>query len=349
MRAAVMRDGRLVIDELPDPVPGGGQLVARTLTCGICGSDLHALPHADQVAEMSREASVAGGGAVVAFDASADLVMGHEYCVEVVEPGPGVAGIEPGDVIVSMPVVYDDRGFHAVGYSNCYPGGYAEQLVVSAGLALPVPEGVTPDVAALTEPMAVGLHAVNRSGIRPGEAAVVLGCGPVGLAVVAALKTLGVEPVVAADLSATRRALAGHLGADEVVDPAEEPAVEAWRRVDGRRSLVIFEAVGVPGMIDAAMREAPGLARVCVVGVCMEADRIHPMRGIVKELSVTFALGYDPVEFAATLEWIAGGGVDLTPLLTGRVGLDGLPGAFETLADPGAHAKILVEPGKRST
>jgi threonine dehydrogenase-like Zn-dependent dehydrogenase len=192
--------------------------------------------------------------------------------------------------------------------------------------------------------MAVGVHAVNKSSIVPGEAAVVLGCGPVGLAVLAALRLKGIEPIVAADFSPKRRELATTMGAHEVVDPREEPAVDAWRRVDGVRQLVIFEAVGVPGMIDAAMTAAPRNARLLVVGVCMEDDTIRPMMGIGRELQIQFALGYDPMEFAATLTSIAEGHLDVVPLITGSVGIDGVQGAFDALADPDAHAKILVEP-----
>jgi threonine dehydrogenase-like Zn-dependent dehydrogenase len=188
------------------------------------------------------------------------------------------------------------------------------------------------------------VHAVNKSGIHRREAAVVMGCGPVGLAVIAALARLGVETIVAADFSSKRRALAVTMGATEVVDPKEEPALDAWRRVDGFKSLVIYEAVGVPGMIDTAIAAAPRNARILVVGVCMQPDTIRPMLAIGRELTIQFALGYQPDEFADTLRAIAEGEFDVAPLITGRVGIDGVPQAFADLADPDAHAKILVVP-----
>jgi threonine dehydrogenase-like Zn-dependent dehydrogenase len=184
---------------------------------------------------------------------------------------------------------------------------------------------------------------VAKSGIRQGDAAIVLGCGPVGLAVIGALRLQGIEPIVAADFSAKRRDLAEGLGATEVVDPRAVPAIEAWRRIDGIRPVVIFEAVGVPSMLDAAMRMAPRGTRIVVVGVCMEEDRIQPMVGILHELSMQFVLGYEPDEFAAALRAIAEGRVDLAPLITGTVPIDSVPEAFEELAHPDAHAKILVE------
>jgi threonine dehydrogenase-like Zn-dependent dehydrogenase len=340
MRAVVMRGRQLVVDEVAEPEPGPGELLVQTLACGICGSDLHALQHGDQMVEMSKLS-----GAPFVMDLGADVVMGHEFCAEVLDVGGGAGGaLVAGDRVVSIPVVFNANGMFSIGYSNHYPGGYAERMVLSSMLAVKVPNGLATHLAALTEPMAVGRHAVERSGIGPGMASVVLGCGPVGLAVIADLARRGLGPIVAADFSPARRALAATMGATEVVDPAVEPAVAAWQRVDGAKPLVIFEAVGVPGMIDAAMLAAPRGTRILVVGVCMEADTVRPMLGISKELDVGFALGYTPMEFADTLRAIAEGELDVAPLITGTVGLDGVPGAFAELANPDAHCKILVEP-----
>jgi threonine dehydrogenase-like Zn-dependent dehydrogenase len=107
---------------------------------------------------------------------------------------------------------------------------------------------------------------------------------------------------------------------------------------------VVFECVGVPGVLDQIMAAAPRDTRIVVVGVCMEPDTIYPLLGIAKELNVQFVLGYTPDEFAATLRHIAEGAIPVAPLLTGRVGLGGVARAFEELAAPERHAKILVEP-----
>ena len=339
MRAAIMRNKTIVVDDVPEPVPGPGQVLVETIACGICGSDLHALLHADKLIESARAT-----GAPFVMDLDRDIVMGHEFSARVLTPGAGVTNVKPGDVVVSLPVILSAEGFTAIGYSNAYPGGYAERMLLTAAICLQVPEGLDPRHAALTEPMAVGVHAVAKSGIKPGDAALVLGCGPVGLAVIAALKIAGIETIVAADFSPMRRALATRLGAHEVVDPREEAAIAAWQRVDGKRPLVIYEAVGVPGMLDRAMRDAPPAARILVVGVCMETDAILPIIGINKELAIQFVLGYTPEEFTRTLGYIASGEIDVAPLITGEVGIAGVPEAFRTLASPDAHAKILVEP-----
>ena len=340
MRAAVMRNKELVVDDVPVPPPGAGQVLVDVIACGICGSDLHALRHADKLI-ATAEAS----GAPFIMDLNRDIVMGHEFSARIVETGAGVSNVAAGDVIVSMPVVITPQGgFVAVGYSNEYPGGYSERMVLSAPLCLKVPEGLDPRHAALTEPMAVGLHAVAKSGIKPGETALVMGCGPVGLAVIAALRLEGIEPIVAADFSPARRKLAQHMGAHVTVDPREQPAIEASQQAGGLKPLVIYEAVGVPGMLDQAMKDAPRNGRILVVGVCMETDAVQPAIGINKELTVQFALGYTPEEFSRTLESIADGRIDVAPLITGEVGIAGVPQAFRDLANPDAHAKILVEP-----
>jgi threonine dehydrogenase-like Zn-dependent dehydrogenase len=340
MRAVVMRSSKLVLDTVPDPVPGPGEALVKTLACGICGSDLHALEHADEMVDAARES-----GAPFLMDPARDVVMGHEFCVEIVDFGPNtVSRLEPGDRAVSMPILLRPPSMEPVGYSNTVPGGYGELMVLTAGFLLPVPNGLPTEHATLTEPMAVGLHAVEMAKMQKSDVPLVIGCGPVGLAVIAALKLKGIEPIVASDYSPMRRKLAATLGARVVNDPAQTPAIEAWREVAKLRPAVIFECVGVPGLLDRLMKDAPRAARIVVAGVCMEDDRIRPMIGINKELSLQFVLGYAPHEFAGTLNAIADGRIDVAPLITDRVPLDDVPRAFETLRSPDAQAKILVEP-----
>jgi len=338
MRACVLRNRQLVIDDVEEPAPGPGQVLVETIACGICGSDLHLLQHWDLVIESSR----AAGRSV--FDVAGDLVMGHEFSARVLGLGAGVDNVQAGDTVVALPVVLTPEGPATVGYSPNYPGGYGERMVLLAPVCFKVPDGLDPRHAALTEPMAVGVHAVAKSGIQPGDAAVVLGCGPIGLAVIGALRIAGIEPIVAADFSPARRKLALHMGAYEAVDPRQEQAIDAWQRVDGEKPLVIFECVGVKGMLADAMVAAPQNARIAVAGVCLEPDTIQPLVGINKELSVQFCLGYTPEEFGRTLELIASGDLDVAPLITGEVGIAGVPAAFEALRNPEEHAKILVEP-----
>jgi threonine dehydrogenase-like Zn-dependent dehydrogenase len=171
MRAAVMTNWQLSVEEVPDPEPGPGQVLARVLACGICGSDLHLLQHGARQRALSAELDQdlpPDPVRPIMFEPDLATVMGHEFCCEVVEVGPGCTNLAPGDVVVSMPVAFDERGLHAIGFSNRYPGGYAELMVLNDMLGLKVPNGLPHRLAALTEPLAVGVHAVAKSRIQAG-------------------------------------------------------------------------------------------------------------------------------------------------------------------------------------
>lgn len=379
MRAVTCRDGRLAVAEVEDPVPDRGHLLLDVVRTGICGSDLHARTHADEVADATS-----AGGYHDLMRSADTVVMGHEFCGEVIEAGPGGGrGFPAGSLVVALPLLRVDGAVHPIGLSTYAPGSYAERLRVQAALTMLVPNGLAPEIAALTEPMAVALHAVRRSGIGRRDVAVVIGCGPIGLGVIAQLKTAGVRTVVASDPSPGRRALATTMGADVVVDPAvEEPFAAAGERgrfydtpglfglaVDTMEKLravprlpwarvmqaaerlgavpggpVVFECVGVPGMIDGVVAAAPLNTRVVVVGVCMGEDRVRPAIAINKEIDLRFVLGYTPREFHETLHLLAEGRLDPRPLVTGTVGLDGVSGAFDDLGGADRHAKILIDP-----
>jgi len=244
-----------------------------------------------------------------------------------------------------MPYLMTPQGQVVPGYSNDFPGGYGTQMLLSPEALLPIPNGLDPALAALTEPMAVGLHAVNESGITPDRIALVVGSGPVGLAIIAALASSGIENIIASDFSPKRRAIAEQMGAHQTVDPATASIIDAWRAAgDGVNPPVIFEAVGVPGMIDQVMAQAPSHSDIVVAGVCIPPDNFRPSIGIYKHLSLRFVLGWSPEEFATSLHNLAEGRINGQALVTGEVGVDGVPQAFADLADPEQHVKILVRP-----
>jgi threonine dehydrogenase-like Zn-dependent dehydrogenase len=358
MRAAIFRNGEIVADTMPEPKPGAGQVLVRTLACGICGSDLHARKHARRMVEMTRYFP-----GRKPMDLSRDVVFGHEFCCEVLDYGAGTQRkLKPGTHVCSLPALVTPAGPQGIGYSNDNVGGYAEEMLLSEALLLEVPNGLPPEHAALTEPLAVGVHAVAKANIRGGEVPLVIGCGPVGLAVIAALRIRGLHPIIAADYSPARRMLAQKMGADVVIDPATHQPYTTWAEhaamseaeksarplfqahLPALKPALIFECVGVPGLLQQVFEGAPRNARIVVVGVCMETDRSEPMLGIMKELNVQYVLGYTPDEFVASLRLLAEGEVDAASLVTGRVGIDGVAQAFEDLANPERHTKIIVEP-----
>jgi threonine dehydrogenase-like Zn-dependent dehydrogenase len=358
MRAAIFRNGEIVVDHMPEPKPGPGQVLVKSLACGICGSDLHARKHAHRMVELAKHFP-----GRKPMDLSRDVVFGHEFCCEILDHGPGTAGrLKPGTRVCSLPALLTAEGIQGIGYSNDNIGAYAEQMLLSEALLLEVPNGLSAAHAALTEPLAVGVHAVAKANIRGGEVPLVIGCGPVGLAVIAALKIKGLHPIVAADYSPTRRRLAEAMGADIVVDPARSQPYASWAEharmspeekaarpplqamLPALKPALIFECVGIPGLLQQVFEGAPRDARIVVVGVCMETDRSEPMLGIMKELNVQYVLAYTLDEFTLSLRLIAEGKVDAASLVTGSVGIDGVAQAFADLANPEAHTKIIVEP-----
>ncbi|OMC13406.1 alcohol dehydrogenase [Mycolicibacter heraklionensis] len=379
MKAVVCHDGTLSVSELPPPRPGRGQVRLKVLRCGICGSDLHARHHSDDLADVAADMGYLG-----AMRSTDHTVFGHEFCGEILEYGPRCKKRAPiGSRVVAFPLRRAGEGIHPIGLSASAPGAYAEELLVEESLMVPVPDELSTDIAALTEPMAVGLHTVRRSKIRRGQIAVVIGAGPIGLAVVLMLKARGVRTVIASDYSAARRALAKKCGADIVVDPATEspidhvekrrgyftssvaamrlllrateaantvpvPLWQTWRALEslgiGPKAPVIFECVGVPGVLNSVITSAPIMSRIVVAGVCMGEDRLRLAMAINKELDIHFALGYTPVEFRKTVRMLAKKKVDPTPLITATVSLAEVDAAFESLASPDDHAKILIDP-----
>jgi threonine dehydrogenase-like Zn-dependent dehydrogenase len=351
MKAVVLRNDSLVVDELPDPEPGPMQTLVKTLACGICGSDLHFVKHGQRLIELSGQGRGLGSPSSRVTDVRLDIVMGHEFVAEVLEHGPHSPATAPsvGSIVVAMPVMFTGfppgpDNFSAIGYSNDFNGGYAEMMRLFTGVLLPVPNGLPANQAALTEPLAVGLHAVNKANLVDGESVIVHGCGPVGLAVIAALQLRGVCTIIASDFSPARRALATRLGATVVVDPATDDVWDVWHREAGTTVVVQFEAIGVSGILNTVMQRAPRHSRIVIVGVCMEPDTITPIWGINKELNLQFVLGYSPQEFADTLGHLAEGRIDGSPLITGRVPLSGVAEAFTALANPDQHVKVMVEP-----
>ena len=233
MRAAIFLGGDIVVGDVADPVPTAGQVLVKTLTCGICGSDLHAAKHARRTVELSKRMP-----GRIPMDLSKDVVFGHEFCAEVLDYGPGTERrFKTGTRVCSMPVMPRPDAPRTVGYSNDFPGGFGERMVLAAPLLLEVPNGLSSEHAALTEPLAVGIHAVAKASLKGDETPLVIGCGPVGLAVIVGLRLRGVRPIVAADFSPKRRELAAKMGADIVIDPAKE---NPYAKLPADRQAMIF-------------------------------------------------------------------------------------------------------------
>lgn len=337
MRAAVLREQRFTVEERPVPVPGPGQVLLRTRLCGICGSDLHLFKHGEEVRRLGEEMGAPSQ------NASRGMILGHEFVGEIAAFGPGASpALAVGDRVVSLPFLMQDGAPLAIGASLDIGGAYAEYFLATEALLLKVPDGVSDEAAALVEPLAIAVHAVAKSPLDgDSHACVVLGCGPIGLAVTAVLRMRGVRDIVASDFSARRRELAAAMGATRVQSPGDGPV---FAGLPAGRPVLVFDCTGAKGVLARTIRDCPAGTHIVVAGIAAGEETISPMIAIAKEVGLQFVLYYTPEEFAQALDAVAAGALDWRPLVTGTVGLDGIPEAFAALENPEAHAKVMIDP-----
>jgi (R,R)-butanediol dehydrogenase/meso-butanediol dehydrogenase/diacetyl reductase len=325
VRAAILNDQHhFDVVEVADPTPGAGELVLKVQACGICGSDLKAY------------AAMPPG-----------TVMGHEFCGEIVAVGGGAGEWREGQMVAAMPLsacgacrwCLADEPAHCekVDYQGVggSAGAFAEHVRVDAVSAVALPAGIG-QFGALVEPLAVGRHTVAASRLRQGDRVLVIGGGNVGAAVALWASRLGAGDVIVSDPVADRRAASASFGATGVHDPTAGPPPSGFD--------VVFECSGVPGMVQAAVDAAGVRRHVVIAGVCVVPDRIVPVVAIMKEVDVSFAVYYRGSEFAEAADLLASGALDAGAYVSGRVGLDGVDGAFQTLLSPNTERKILVTP-----
>ncbi|MGZ6186809.1 MAG: zinc-dependent alcohol dehydrogenase [Candidatus Binataceae bacterium] len=336
MKAAVYKQpNEMAVIDVPRPVAGRGEVVLKVHACGICGSDLHAVQYG--------------------FGMPPDSVMGHEFCGEIVEIGPQVGGYAIGDRVTSLPYIgcntcepcVAGKGMHCEDIRGLglgqLPGAYAEYVMCGAKSLFKLPDNVDSRLGALVEPLSVGLHGVNRSGLGPGAACVVMGGGPIGLATLLWCKAKGAATVIVSELAPGRSELARRLGATEVVNPTIKDPAERIREITGRGPDLVFECIGVKSTLESAISMVATLGRVVVLGVCMEPDEITPVRCIFKEITVSFVLGYNDAEFQETINALSQGKIDPRPMVTDVIGVDQVPEMFAALRKPGGQAKVIVE------
>ena len=346
MKAAIFDGPRrpLLIEEIADPVPGPGDLVVRVMACGICGSDLH----------LADVDGIAGGLRPLPRVA----VMGHEFAGEVVAMGRDVrAEWKAGARVSALPIsscgscdaCRAGKGGRCPSGSllglGALPGAYAEYVRVSAHETVRLPDAVDFQAGATVEPIAVGLHAAAAAHLAPGESVLVMGAGPIGSAVALWCRFFGARHVIVTDLVDARLECAANLGATACINSGIENVIERAKAIAGERPDVVFDCVGVPGTQQLAMDYAPTDGRIVVAGVCMEPDRIVPVKAITKELTVSYVFGYRRQEFAFAVDMLGAGRIDTRAMISGSVGFDRFPAAFDALKRSKTECKVLLEPG----
>src|ERR1700743_3105473 len=276
MRAVVLRDGRLDVREVADPVPGPGEVLLRTCSTAICASDVHFMDHPEMGIDDPTGRSL--------YDADRDIVLGHEFVGEVIGYGPGCAEQFPvGTRVTSLPIRVVNGGadgVRSIGQRPEAQGSFGELLVVAETLAKPVNGDVSSDAAALTDAFAVGEFYVRSARIEAGEIPVVIGAGASGWSAAAALAARGIEPIIVSDYNSERRELArASFGAHIAVDPAEQSPFDVWREVRGERGMwgpmVVFECVGAAGLIQNIVDSVDIGTRIYCAGGWYSGDSLN--------------------------------------------------------------------------
>ncbi len=322
--------GDVRVDDIETPAPGAADVVIRIAACGICGTDL----------TMVRDGSRRDGA----------TPLGHEAAGVVVEAGPAAKGVRAGQRVAINPM---GEITNVIGNGGT-EGAFADYLLVrDAELGrnlIELPGNLPMSIAAAAEPLGVGLHAVNRSGAKPGEKVVVFGVGPIGLGAVLWLKDKGVDDIVAVDLSPERLALAERYGAKTLVRADKDDLAETLYAVHGREYVLGALCAGTDAYIDAAgaasiVSTVIGLsklhARLVVPAVYREPVPIHFGQMLSKELSITTSIGY-PDEFGWVVARLGQDPDHFADYITHRFPFNRFHEAF-TQAGQREAGKVMVE------
>ena len=338
MKAAVYKGNqRLDIEEMPTPTPGPGQVLIKVNYSAICGTDVHGFLY-----------DVVPPG----------TVLGHEYCGTIAQVGPGVSAWKEGDRVVGgggtpppnkIPSFRTDPRFNyrTMGFAPRRIRGYAEYTLMEEWEPVPIPDGVSDEAAALTEPCAVAVHAVRMSDLRLGDSVTVLGAGPIGLFCLQAARAAGASKVFVSEPSAPRAEAALKLGADAVVDPTKEDAVSRMVSLAGDVGPdVVFECASAKSTLDQALNMVRRSGQVMLVAIAWEPTAVLPVDWMAREVKLQASLGTRPEDWRVALELIHSGKVTMGPMLSEAsfIPMEEIQQAFEALIKPTTQLQMVVKP-----
>jgi (R,R)-butanediol dehydrogenase / meso-butanediol dehydrogenase / diacetyl reductase len=351
MRAVRYHGNRDVrVDEITEPHVGPATVKVAPEWCGICGSDLHEFL-------VGPETIPAVGNPHPITGEVVPIVLGHEFAGRVVDVGDGVADIEVGDQVAIEPIIRDNTcaacragdynhcpqiGFHGISGGG---GGLAEFTVVPAYMVHKLPPTISTEVGALIEPLAVGWHAVRRSGVRLGETAAVIGAGPIGLVTMLALRAAGAGLVAMVEISAARKEKARAMGADVVLDPTNDDVVTTLHRITGGGVDVAFDASGNNATLTMALKSVRTNGRIVNIALWEHPAEIDMFQFLFTEASLTSSLAYAN-DHSAVISALASGRLDAAPLISKTIPLEEIVtgGLEELIHNKDDNVKILVHP-----
>ena len=335
MKAAVYRAGKgLVIESIPKPRIEPDQMLVKVSHTGFCGSD-HSM--------------ISSGGL------PDGTIIGHETSGIVVETGTRAKGVLEGTRVIVRPTscgtcvdclsgrpYFCQNNRRSIGIGDL-AGAFAEYIVVYPQMLIPVPAEVDSQNAALAEAFAASLHAITCIN-KQACPALVVGGGPIGLALVRLLKILEYRPILLSEPVAQKREIALTFGADHVIDPlTEDLGRKVFTSTEGRGCDAVFECSGVPSLIQSCMDAAARGGTICVVSVIYTAAQITPFTLNFKELRLTGSYSNTHAENIQCLNWMAEGKLDGKPLITDLIALETLPDVYEQRIDNGLAVKVMID------
>ncbi len=296
---------KMPVEELEEPTPTAGKVVVDVEAVGICGSDVHGF-----TGNSGRR--------------TPGIVMGHEFAGTISEMGPETDGFEVGDGVVVMPL------FSVAAGGDPYPinlsphrrltgmnehGAYAQRVAVRATQLFPKPAGLSWQRAALCEPMAVTLHAARITPINPMQKVAVIGAGPIGLLTMLAARLKGAGTVIVVDRSVHRLELAEELGADAVINVDETDAAAVIQEMTDGGVDAAFEAVGITPTAQLSVEATRNGGSITWIGNNAPMIEVDMQSIVTREMSVRGSYGFDETDFAAAIEALSSGRLNVDPLV----------------------------------
>jgi (R,R)-butanediol dehydrogenase/meso-butanediol dehydrogenase/diacetyl reductase len=334
MRAAVHTglNRPLKLERLPDPEPGPGEVIVRVARCGICGSDLH----------MNEDE---------AFGARPGDVFGHEFAGEVVALGHEVEGLACGDLVSVIPLRSCGHCAHCrkgevqwCDHFGLQGGGYAEFALTRPNQCIRLPRIASLADGAIIEPLAVALHGVRLSGLKPGDNVLILGAGPIGLAVAFWARRMGAGKVVVQDIADWQQSRALAMGADDFIWQPADPVAASDAAFAGTKPDIVFECVGLPGLIAQAVDQVANRGTILLLGLCSRPDTFNSFAMLQKEARLVTSAFFTRTDFEDALDALAAGAAEPQHMISDTIALDAVPTVFESLKRRTHQCKVLIGP-----
>ena len=327
IRVMLTKPGEFEIDEAEKPTPGKDEVLIKVERCGVCGSDPTIYRGLHPYAKKS-------------------LIMGHEFAGTVEQLGENVTHLKKGVRVTVIPHVVCGKCKPCLSetYNFCEElkcmgaeadGAHVGYVNVDAKMALPIPDNMSMEDAAMIEPACVSYHGAKRGEVKPGDTALVVGAGPIGIFAMQSCKVLGADKVIIADFDETRLVLATALGADGTINVGKETLSEGLTRLLGNPKDVdvFFDCVGEKGVVfNEILKIARRGTRIVMIGVLQSVYHVPLLPDFVQhELRISGTTMYVPQDFREMIQLMSEGKISTKGMITHYAKLSGIKEVFKMI------------------